>query len=398
MSARTAGVFLFTNKSLDITPIHEWFKDRLDDIAIVTEQALVEEFSQYFAEVHGIDDYFDDASFHAAAGAALRDRACPVQALCYLVEVDVDRCGLLRDQYGIPGMSHADALMFRNKHLMKQRLSGHVKTPRFRLVQDAQSLAAFADEVGYPVVVKPLNKFGSVAVTAIRSTGEIPIVAAPMLAEEFIDGGMYHVDGFMRAGLPFASTVSLYKNGCLAFGEGRPLGSYQLDETGAEHGRVMAFTRTVLQALPHTIPCLFHLEVFVRPDGELLFCEIAARMGGGHIYDVLNATLGADVVKLWVAAQMGLDWFDQLKPVVGRRHGFLLVPPVEGFLKQVRPVELPAYVMRSSLPQEVPKRYERAAMSVDRLASFVVHGDNASEVAARLDYCEELVRQALVWE
>lgn len=398
MSMRSASIFLFTNKGLNITPIHEWFEEYLDDIAIFTEQPLVEEFGCYFKEVYGVQDYLNDAVFHSVANAALSDRPVPVRALCYLVEADVDRCAFLRDLHGIAGMSHADALVFRDKHLMKQRVSRHVKTPRFQMVNDGQAIAAFADEVGYPIVLKPLDRFGSLSVVVIRGVNNIPSITMPMLVEEYVDGGMYHVDGFMRNGRPFASTVSVYKNGCLAFGEGRSLGSYQLDKASAEHERVMAFTRATLQALPHTDPCLFHLEVFVRPDGELLFCEIAARMGGGHIYDVLNATLGADVVKLWLAAQMGLDWFDQLKPESNRRHGFLLVPPLDGTLKTVRRVDVPDYVMRSSLPQDTPRRYARAAMSVDRVASFVVHGSSSAEVAARLDDCENLVRQALVWE
>jgi hypothetical protein len=281
---------------------------------------------------------------------------------------------------------------------MKSHLEGRIRLPAFAPVATREDVVAFARERGWPAVIKPLDRFGSSDVRILRDEADVTPIDMPMLVEEYIEGGMYHVDGFMRDGRVFAPSVCDYVNGCLAFGEGRPVGGAQVDPETEEHARVLLFAEKTIAALPRTGACLFHLEIFRRPDGELVFCEIAARMGGGGAYDIMNAMYGTNVVKLWLAAQMGLDWFDQLRAPVARRFGWLFVPPVEGTLLALRELRLPPGVLVAQLPQGLPRTYGRAAISADKMASFIVTGRDEHDVRRCLADSDRALAQALVWQ
>ena len=120
-------------------------------------------------------------------------------------------------------------------------------------------------------------------------------------------------------------------------------------------------------------------------------------MGGAHIYDVMNRTYGTDIVKLWLAAQMGFDWFDQLQPENPERHGWVLIPPKRGTLKAIKEKEMPDFVKRYIRELDVPKNYEEATMSIDRVASFVVAGSCSDDVNKMLNECISIAEEVIEW-
>jgi hypothetical protein len=60
--------------------------------------------------------------------------------------------------------------------------------------------------------------------------------------------------------------------------------------------------------------CATHMEVFVRPDGELVFSEIGARIGGAWIPGLLSAQFGHSVWDLLAEATL-FGTCQQPKPV-----------------------------------------------------------------------------------
>jgi hypothetical protein len=219
------------------------------------------------------------------------------------------------------------------------------------------------------------------------------------MIEEYVGGEMIHVDGLMRDGEVLTCSVSVYLNGCLAFHDGAPLGSAQLDPGDALWRRAAAFTADVVKAMPPVGLSPYHLEVFVTPDEDLVFCEVACRVGGAHVIDVVTRSTGVNPVEVAVRAQAGLPYTlpDGLTPA-GQRYGWLLVPPRKGVLVDIARPELAEWIDVFSIRTPVPRAFDGAAGSTDAVCSFVCHGDDHLTLRSRLADCIDLADRLTRWE
>ncbi len=76
---------------------------------------------------------------------------------------------------GLPHNTPAAAVAARDKNVMRQKLVSHsLNCPRFIRVTAQDSVSEVATEIGYPIVIKPLNLNGSQGVMRIDSEAELP--------------------------------------------------------------------------------------------------------------------------------------------------------------------------------------------------------------------------------
>lgn len=383
-----------------VTPIGDWLADVADRVVLITSEAAADGYAGRFAEVVPVADYTGSdevvAHLHRLCGSR------PVARIVHGTEDDILRIARVRDRYDIPGLTEADALTFRDKHRMKVAAAAGVRTPDFLAPESAGDAVAFADRAGWPVVVKPRLSFGSRGVEIVTDAAALHRLIDErglddLLVEEYVPGRVFHVDGFMSGGKVLVAVPSRYVNDCLSFTDGSSLGSVQLDD-GPLADRLRRFTEQCVAVLPATGPTPFHLEVFQHErTGELYFCEIAARLGGGHIYETLTAALGRNPVELWFRDQAGLPMGDAGFTRAPERYGFLLVPPRAGTLEEIKDIPLPAGVVRYSAPDDLPRAFPAATASTDTVISFVVSGADATEVEAAIDACVQWSRDALRW-
>ena len=82
--------------------------------------------------------------------------------VCCLWEPGVEVAAEIREALGVPGQSYEQALRFRNKDLMKQALAaGGVRVPHHAVATNAAEVWAAAEQVGYPLIIKPIAGAGS---------------------------------------------------------------------------------------------------------------------------------------------------------------------------------------------------------------------------------------------
>lgn len=224
------------------------------------------------------------------------------------------------------GHDLAPAIGQRDKRVMKARVRARgVRTADFVSLSDrhdAAGVRAAADRLGFPVVLKPAAGFGTMNTVRVDNLDELtdtlghyspnPLIRSKQLIiEEFVSGREVCVDALWHAGECLTFVVHRYLQPKLAVADrGVPRavvvdGSYVLDpnEFPDLHRRLREMQASVNGALDIRDGAT-HMEVFVRPDGDLVFGEIANRIGGMWIPMMLTEHFGQDVWRMLAEAQV----------------------------------------------------------------------------------------------
>jgi hypothetical protein len=272
-----------------------------------------------------LEDYFDDELFFRRAREIAR--RFPLRAVIAPYEPDLIRAGALRDELGLPGQGAASALAFRDKVAMKDaaRAAG-IPVAGYAAVTGPAGLLAFGAAHPGPVILKPRAGAGAAGVRLLRTAAELreaagdPATWAGLgssgpggrevpggIAEEFVEGPMYHVDGLVTGGRIAAAWPSAYLYRLMDFpGDAGPRVDVALEAGDPLGARLLDFAAAVLRALPTPPVTTFHAEIFRTPADRLVLCEVASRTPGLLVPDVLRVVLGADLRVAWPRAALGL--------------------------------------------------------------------------------------------
>ena len=220
----------------------------------------------------------------------------------------------IRRSLGVEGVSPGQVHVVNDKVAMKAAVAGcGLRVPRFVRCDEALA-ASSADVVPWAgkTVLKPLDGTASKDVfvfatyadagTAIldHSTGLEDWDPERFQLEEYVEGPIFHFDGVMLAGAPVAIVASKYLGTCLEFAQGVPQGSIQVDDDGGRCKVAVEYLRAVgIDNGP------FHLEMIEAADG-MVFLEVGARAGGGHIKETFRLATGIDLVAAGLACN--LEW------------------------------------------------------------------------------------------
>jgi biotin carboxylase len=219
----------------------------------------------------------------------------------------------MRDALGAPGLSYDEALCFRDKDRMKQAVSAAgLRTPRHQRASSGRECAEAAEQVGFPICLKPVAGAGSENTFRAESQSELEAALdkagreREYNVEEFIDGDEYTFDTICIDGRIVYENASWYRPRPLI---GRSVEwispqTVTLREYDAPHlqeGRELG--RNVLRALKQESG-FAHMEWYRKSDGEVVFGEIAARPPGAHTVDTMNFASDIDLFTGWSEAVM----------------------------------------------------------------------------------------------
>jgi biotin carboxylase len=217
----------------------------------------------------------------------------------------------LREQLGLPGLTVAQTVPFRDKEQMKQLLDGAgLRTPWHVAAATVAEVWAAAERVGYPLIVKPIDGAGSADTYRADSAAELDAIL-PMVrhvprvsVEEFIEAEEFTYDTICAGGRVLVENICQYHP--------RPLltkihewvspvtmALRDLDEPGLQGGRELG--HAVIAALGFR-DGFTHMEWYRKDDGEVVFGEIGARPPGARTVDVMNYATDADLFTAWAEA------------------------------------------------------------------------------------------------
>jgi len=216
----------------------------------------------------------------------------------------------VRRRLGIPGMTPEVAARFRDKNLMKDVFHANgVPCARHSLAESADDAVAFANKVGYPVVVKPPAGAGSIATFKADDEASLrdavskaaPRHGDPALIEEFIQGDEYSLETISIRGHAvwhslthyYPNPLDVVRNKWIQWCVVSPREVHD-----AKYDDIRAAGTKALKALGMETG-LSHMEWFRRKDGSIAISEVAARPPGAQITTLNSRAYDIDFVKAW---------------------------------------------------------------------------------------------------
>lgn len=244
-----------------------------------------------------------------------------------LDEFDLELAATLREHLRLPGLGETAVRYFRDKLAMRQRArAAGVTVPRFSAVFNDEDVSRFAADVPPPWVLKPRTEAAAIGIRRIESADALFVELDALgdrrsrfLVEEYVRGQVLHVDGlvcdrrvvFARAARYAAPPFDVAHGGGLFASTSIPSGS-------AEERELIKANSAVMDALDAHAGAMHTEFIRAESDGRLVFLETAARVGGAHIADMVEAASGVNLWREWGAIEVARVRGEPYQPPAAR--------------------------------------------------------------------------------
>lgn len=280
-----------------ISAIGEGSKDSLDD--------ELRRWLTHYEEVKNVTDE------KAVLGAVRHiQRHAHVDRLEATVEAHIMPTAHVREAAGIPGTSARTAYLCRDKPAMKAALrAGGVPCAASDAVASLAEARAFAEKVGYPLILKPRDGAGASGAARVDSNAELEAAALALhiqhgrsvAIEEFIEGHEGFFDTLTLGGRIVHEFACHYYPNVLEAMRTRWISPQFIAtnriDTAPGYDEVKAMGQRVVEVLDIETSAT-HMEWFQSPKG-LRFSEIGCRPPGVRAWDLYNVGNDMDLYREW---------------------------------------------------------------------------------------------------
>jgi biotin carboxylase len=293
--AQGCNVILITREKM----LHEdWPRDVIDEIFAVPNDAPVELFLDLVSHI---------------AKTRKPDR------IVALEEFDVVIAALAREHLCMPGMSSSTAKTFRDKLSMsvKARDVG-ILVPDFAPTINNDEIGAYLDRIPPPWLLKPRSDVSAIGIRKLESAEGVWAVidelnkreslrerASYHLLARFVPGAVFHVDSLVDQGKVVFASVNKYGRPPLQVAHGG--GAYvsqTIARDSADSKKLSEINRRLIKAMKLDTSATHAEFIKSEADGEFYFLEIASRVGGAYIADVLEAASGINLWREWARLEV----------------------------------------------------------------------------------------------
>lgn len=288
--------FLRTCKSLGCTVLLltleklrnvDWPRESIDEMFFMPEELSINDL------------------IHAVSYAA---RTRHIDRIVALDEFDMENVAALREHLRLPGIGQTTIRHFRDKLAMRaQAKESGILVPEFIHVLNYDDLHEFMARVPAPWLLKPRSQASGIGMKKIEAAEhlwqwleQLGDRQSEYLLEQFIPGNVFHVD-------------SVVSERAVLFAEAHTYGAPPLDTS--HHGGVFT-TRTLPREAPETLALkeinqkliqglglvrgVTHSEFLkAHSDNRIYFLEIAARVGGAYISNMVETATGINLWREW---------------------------------------------------------------------------------------------------
>jgi len=203
---------------------------------------------------------------------------------------------------------------FRDKLAMRARAKETgILVPEFAHVLNYDNLREFMSRVSSPWLLKPRSQASGIGMKKIQKPDELwPWLdqlgdqQSYYLLEQFVPGSVYHVDSVTsEREVVFAEAHAYGAPPLETSHHGGVFTTRTLPREGEEARALHKINRDLIESLG-LVRGVTHAEFLkAHADGQFYFIEIAARVGGAYIADVIEAATGINLWREWARLEVG---------------------------------------------------------------------------------------------
>lgn len=349
-------------------------------------------------------DRINEKSHHLARDLMQLD----VRLAVPLYEETVEWAGALNARFQDDPRIFNRAWLFRDKAMMKRRAQmAGIRVGVFEEVESRAAVRRFFERVNTavgvmenedpaPIHLKPTSAAGSVGHRMIRSLAdldEVPDSDFPCMVESHLDGQEFSCEAFVHEGKIRFLNINEYIH--LGYSQILPP-TPKLEEM---RPKIRAAVEQLVEAFGIRYGVL-HPEYFVDARGELNFGEVANRIPGGHIFELIGRAYGFDPFAAQILCSDPETTVEELESffpdeVDGKRGhaGNVLVYPRKDYVSElVIPAELEAeeYFVKHSLFEPVQQKVSTRAGYGDHYGKIDFFGSDSERLRGVIERFEEV--------
>ena len=295
----------------------DWPRDSLDDLYAVPNDA-------------GPPLFIDLVAFLS--------KRMKVDRVIALEEFDVVTAALIREHLCMPGLSASDAKVFRDKLLMAVRSQkAGITVPDFVPLINPDDISHYMETIPAPWVIKPRSDVSAIGIKKVDQPEQVWQTIEEMNKREtlrerasyyvlarFIAGEVFHVDSVVNRGKVAFSGVNQYGRPPMQVAhQGGAYISRTVLHGSTDEKTLVDINKKLVKALGLEHGATHAEFIKSTEDGKFYFLEIAARVGGAYIADVLEAASGINLWREWARIEVN-QTTRSLKPLRKEYAGIIL--------------------------------------------------------------------------
>jgi biotin carboxylase len=255
-----------------------------------------------------------------------------------LEEFDVVTAALIREHFRLPGMNSSTAKGFRDKLAMAASASeAGLDVPEFVPLINPDEISEFIQRVAPPWIIKPRSDVSAIGIRRVEVASDVWSAFEAMNEKEnlrergsyyflarFVPGEVFHVDSIVNNGrVVFAGTNSYGRPPMQVAHQGGAYISRTIARGSTDEKKLLEANRKLIKALGMKKGATHAEFIKSEADGRFYFLEIAARVGGAYIAEVLEAASGLNLWREWARMEVS-DSTAGLKPLRKEYAGIVL--------------------------------------------------------------------------
>jgi ATP-grasp domain len=247
--------------------------------------------------------------------------------LVALDEFDMEITAQLREHMRIPGVGTTAIAYYRDKLAMRMgALDAGFLVPEFVRVLNYDELRSYMDRVPAPWLLKPRSEASALGIKKIqvpedlwRALDELGDRQSYFLMEQFVPGEIFHVDSIISEGKVVFSSVHQYGRPPMqVMHEGGVFTTRTVDRQSRDWTELTALNSRLAPALGLQRGVTHGEYIRAHADGRFYFLEIAARVGGAFIVDLVEHSTGVNLWREWAKIEVAQLRGEQYTPPVAR--------------------------------------------------------------------------------